>query len=91
MILKFLNSTVDGSELRRENHRLDGAKTLVNNGISTTFPGPTGEFTGFLVAINSISRTNPFQKSVSYNNKPPTLTHQIPPWPLSPDLMSVQK
>ena len=37
---------VDGSEIPRSTC-LDGGKTLVNNGISTTFPS-TGEFTGFL-------------------------------------------
>ena len=32
------NHTVDGSEIRREHHRKDGAKTLVNSEISTTVP-----------------------------------------------------
>ena len=31
--------TVDGSEIRRENHRLDGAKTLAIHGINYQ-PGP---------------------------------------------------
>jgi len=43
-------------QIRRENHRLKGAKTTVNNGISTT-GSSTGEFAGFLVTINSICDT----------------------------------
>ena len=40
--------TIDGSEIRQTNHRLDGAKkSVVNNSFSF--------FAGFLVAINSIT------------------------------------
>ena len=47
------DGTVDGSEIRPKITTWDGAKkNLVNNGILAT-GSSTGEFTGFLVAINS--------------------------------------
>ena len=50
---KSSSHTVDGSEIPRPT-TWHGAKTLVNNGISTTNL-TTGEFAGFLVAINGTS------------------------------------